>query len=398
MTDEKLDQVLRQALAPKIDDIEIQVDKRRKDEMRRFDRIKKGVAAAAAVAVVFVGIVGIVGIGYFNPVLAAKIPLIGRIFERIEEKVVYSGDYTEKSSVLTKEDVTGNLDTFEYSVSDKGVTLTASEVYCDGYSVFAAVKIEANDADFTHIPKHYTGMYIEEQQLAAGFYIDGTWSADENSWERLENSFEGEVIDSHIFAGMLKINFAEKLEGSGQLSLKITGLGYDDDRMLDSEDISASHWIEGNWNLDIPFEVNEADVKRIEVGEKRGEITLEDVVISPYQVIVHTETPGKQRELTDDRREKLLSKDPDLTDEQMFEILGWSYQPCQTIVFNQDGEMLYSDMEMAGRAGFAVQGKEIQMLYVFIFDNLEDWCQMKEEGMESSVADKAVIAKEIYVE
>ena len=162
MTDEKLDQVLRQALAPKIDDTEIQVDKRRKDEMRRFDRIKKGVAAAAAVAVVFVGIVGI---GYFNPVLAAKIPLIGRIFERIEEKVVYSGDYTEKSSVLTKEDVTGNLDTFEYSVSDKGVTLTASEVYCDGYSVFAAVKIEANDADFTHIPKHYTGMYIEEQQL-----------------------------------------------------------------------------------------------------------------------------------------------------------------------------------------------------------------------------------------
>lgn len=109
-------------------------------------------------------------------------------------------------------------------------------------------------------------------------------------------------------------------------------------------------------------------------------------------------TPGKQRELTDDKREKLLSKDPDMTDAEMLELLGWSYEPCQTICFNQDGEMLYSDMEMAGRAGFAVQGKEIKTLYIFIFENLNDWAQMENEGINSSVADKAVIAKEIHIE
>ena len=112
----------------------------------------------------------------------------------------------------------------------------------------------------------------------------------------------------------------------------------------------------------------------------------------------HTTTPGKQRELTDDRREKLLSQNPDMTDAEMLDILGWSYEPCQTIVFNQDGEILYSDMEMAGRAGFAVQGKEIKILYVFIFDNLDDWTRMIDEGMNSNVADKAVIATEISVE
>ena len=82
----------------------------------------------------------------------------------------------------------------------------------------------------------------------------------------------------------------------------------------------------------------------------------------------------------------------------MFEILGWSYEPCQTIVFNQDGEILFPDMETAGRAGFAVQGKEIKTLHVFIFDNFDDWMQMEEEGMNSSAADKAVIAEEISVE
>lgn len=392
MTDEKLNQILKQALAPEINDREIRVDRRRKGKMKKFGKMGKLVAAAAAAVVIGIG-----GLGYFNPVLAAKIPLIGKIFDKVEDDVTYSGDYTDKETILTNEDYEGNLDTSDYSVSDKGITLTASEVYCDGYSIFLTVNIEAEDTDFTHIPEHYTGTDAAGSRTAAGFYIDGTWRVNGKE-ERLENTFEGEVIDSHTFAGMLKMDLTEKAAGSGELNLMVNGLGYDDDRMLDAEEITASHWTDGNWNIVLPFEVNETDVKTIEVGETNGNITLDDVVVSPYQVIVHATTPGEQRELTDDRREKLLSKDPDMTDAEMFELLGWSYEPCQTICFNQDGEMLYSDTEMAGRAGFAVQGKEIKTLYIFIFDNLDDWTQMEQEGMNSPAADRAVISKEIHVE
>ena len=360
MTDEKLDQILKQALAPEISDREIQIHRRRKDKMITFGRIGKGVAAAVAAAVIGIG-----GLGYFNPVLAAKIPLIGKIFEKVEEDATYSGDYTDKKTVLTNEDHAGSLDTADFTVSDQGITLTASEIYCDGYSVFLTVNIESEDADFTHIPRHYTGMNIADDKTAAGFYIDGKWRVDGRSDEWLENTFDGEVIDSHTFAGMLKINLAEKHAGSGELSLTVNGLGYDDDTMIGGEEISASHWTEGSWNITIPFEVNETDVKTIEVGEKKGNITLEDVVVSPYQVIVRA---------------------------------GWSYEPCSTICFNQDGEMLHPDMEMAGRAVFAVQGKEIKTLYVYIFDNPDDWSLMAQEGMNSSIADRAVISKEIYVE
>ena len=393
MTDEKLDQILKQALAPEISESEIRIHRRRKDKMKKFGKTGKCVAAVVAAAVIGIG-----GLGYFDPVLAAKIPLIGKIFEKVEEDATYSGDYTDKKTVLTNEDSEGNLDTSDYIVSDQGITLTASEVYCDGYSVFLTVNIESEDADFTHIPEHYTGMNAADNQTAAGFYINGTWSVDGSSPERIENTFEGEVSDSHTFAGMLKIDLAEKHTGSGELNLNVNGLGYDDDRMLDGEEISASHWTDGSWNIIIPFEVNETDVKIIEVGEKKGSMTLEDVVVSPYQVVVHVTTPGEQRELTDDRREKLLSKDPDMTDAEMFELLGWSYEPCYTICFNQDGEMLYPNMEMPGRAVFAVQGKEIKTLYVYIFNNPDDWTQMEQEGMNSSVADRAVISKEIHVE
>ena len=360
MTDEKLDQILKQALAPEISDREIRIHRRRKDKMNKFGKIGKCVAAVVAAAVI-----GIAGLGYFNPVLAAKIPLIGKIFEKVEDDATYSGDYTDKITVLTNEDSAGNLDTSDYTVSDKGITLTASEVYCDGYSIFLTVNIESEDADFTHIPKHYTGMNAADNRTAAGFYIDGTWSVDGSSSEWLENTFDGEVIDSHTFAGMLKINLEEKHTGSGELNLNVNGLGYDDDRMIDREEISASHWTEGSWNIAIPFGLNTTDVKTIEVGEKKGNITLEDVVVSPYQVIVHA---------------------------------GSSYEPCSTICFNQDGEMLHPNMEMAGRAVFAVQGKEIKTLYVYIFDNPDDWTQMEQEGMNSSVADRAVITKEIHVE
>ena len=393
MTDEKLDQILKQALAPEINDREIRVRGRRKGKMRKYGKIGKVAAAAVAAAVIGIG-----GLGYFNPVLAAKIPLIGKIFEKVEDEIIYSGDYSDKGTILTNEDHAGNLDTSDYSVSEQGITLTASEVYCDGYSIFLTVNIESEDAEFTHIPEHYTSMNVADNRRTAGFYIGGTWSVDGNSPEMLKNTFEGQAIDDHTFVGMLKMDLVEKVSGSGELDLNVDGLGYDDDRMLDSEEISSSHWTDGSWNMVIPFEVNGTDVKVVEVGEKEGNITLDDVVVSPYQVIVHATTPGEQRELTDDMREKLLSKDPDMTDAEMFEIIGWTYEPCYTIVFNQDGEILHPDMEMAGWAGFAVQGKEIKTLHIFIFDNLDDWDRMESEGMNSSVADKAVIAKEIRVE
>ena len=160
MTDEKLDQILKKALAPEISDTEIQVCTRRKNHMNKIRNIKKISAAAIAASVIGIG-----GLGYFHPVLAAKIPLIGKIFEKVEDRITYSGDYTDKETVLTKENSAGNLDSQNYSASDSGIKLTASEVYCDGYSIFLTVNIEAEDADFTHIPEHYTGMSTTENKI-----------------------------------------------------------------------------------------------------------------------------------------------------------------------------------------------------------------------------------------
>ena len=115
MTDEKLDQILKQALAPEISDSEIRVRTRRTGNMKKFVKTGKIAAAAAAAAVIGVG-----GLGQLNPVLAAKLPLIGKIFEQVGEDATYSGDYADKKTVLTNEDPAGNLDTSDYSVYPGG--------------------------------------------------------------------------------------------------------------------------------------------------------------------------------------------------------------------------------------------------------------------------------------
>ena len=56
MTDEKLDQILKQALAPEIDDREIRVHERRKEKMRKYGIIGKAAAAVVAVAVIGIGV------------------------------------------------------------------------------------------------------------------------------------------------------------------------------------------------------------------------------------------------------------------------------------------------------------------------------------------------------
>ena len=411
MTDEKLDQILKQALAPEINDTEIIVHRGRKSTMRKIGIIGKAIAAAAVIC-----IIGIGGLGYFNPVLAARIPLIGGIFEQIEDDIKYSGDYSNRASFLPNEDSTDNTDASDYSAYDKGITLTASEVYCDGYSVFLTVIVETEDADFTKIPKY-------NNRSAAQFYIGGTWSIDGNSLEQLAYAiFEGKVIDSHTFAGLLKMDFEEKFEGSGELSLNVTSLGYDDATMLDSKDM-VSHWIDGNWNIVFPLEANGNDTKTMTVGETKGNITLEDVIVTPYQVIVHTTTPKQQLELTDEMREKLLSQYPDMTDEEMlsiysgflpeklhlkypdidltdlelFDFSGEPYKRHYAVIFNQDGIILYWDGKIDGTTWFAVQGKQIETLHILIFDNFDDWAKTQEEGMNSSAADKAVIAVEIPI-
>ena len=93
------------------------------------------VAAAAAITVTT--------ICFADPAFAAKIPILGQIFKQIQQQSTFSGEYSDKAEILSKEDADGTVPAdSKYTVQDAGVTITASEIYCDGLSVFVTAEID----------------------------------------------------------------------------------------------------------------------------------------------------------------------------------------------------------------------------------------------------------------
>lgn len=346
-----------------------------------------------------------------NPALAAKIPFIGRIFEEIENGVPFSGNYSEKAGALTQAEDKGEKENQHTASSfvktDAGITFTASEVYCDGLSVFLTAQIEVEQGGLENLPGHYiNGGYDTAEMM----YLRGEWNLTGGGEQSLSNdNLEGRVIDDNTFVGMLKLNLEDYKSEDGELSLRLSSIGWDDVTMADAEDISESYRIEGQWDFDIPFSVDTELVKEIGVGQESEGYTLEKVFISPYQVVTYVDVPHEEREITREEYEALMTEktggteDRGITYEEYVEQAGKIYPFWNTVICNQDGEMLFSNPEDVGKTVAAVDGKDISVLNIFVFDDADADLEVEKSRLDNGTVDMkrakdlAVISAEIEV-
>lgn len=352
-------------------------------------------AAALATAVLALG----TGFCYVNPVLAEKIPIIGKIFEYVEEDITFSGSYKEKGSILTEEEQgTDETADASYTVEDQGVEITASEIYCDGYSVFLTARVWVEKGGLLNIPAHYTSRFAgEDETTAQSIYINGDWSLKGfDTMERLDvNIFEGKVLDDNTFIGMLKVDLGEVANQDGMLHLQLTKIGYDDLNDINSKDISETHRTTGCWKFIIPFQVDTENAREIQVDQKTEDgYGIEKVFVSPYQLIIFTELPYKtlsEEEFTREDYEQAWgpkNQEIEVAEEKIMtyeECLNEKiYEPFDLAVFNQDGEVLTpvdSDYE---KSVFAVRNLEITSFHVFIGTEIEDFPLVKETDMNAA--------------
>ena len=340
-------------------------------------------AAAAAIAVTTVCFV--------NPAFAAKIPILGEIFKQIQQQSTFSGEYSEKAEVLSKANSDGTLPAdSKYTVQDAGVTITASEIYCDGLSVFVTAEVDVEQGGLSNIPGNI-------------MYLQGDWKLSDSTEKSvlINNNLEGHIVDDHTFMGMLKLDLDEQNRQEGILELQLSMIGYDDVNELDVEDISASHKIQGAWSLELPFDVDTEAVQEIPVNKEENGYRLNKVFLSPYQVITYTDAPYTENEISREEYESVMREktggadDFGITYEEYAEQNSRTYSQCQTIIFNQDGEILTPVEEIYGKAVNAVQGIDISELKIYIFDDFELWAQAMEEGAGSEALDRAVLSAEI---
>lgn len=347
----------------------------------------KKLVKAAAAAGILVACAGI--FSYTNPTAASRIPIIGGIFDQVSEDLTYSGDYAQKEVLQNsiKKDSPANApaDTAAesektapegiFSATDNGITITASEVYCDGYSIYLTAQIESKQGGFLNIASYYTRRFGEKKSQY--LYTGGSWKTDGKETPLFNNNFEGKAVDDHTFIGMVKLDLDTYSDSDGVLQLSFSDLGYDDLNDLNPEEIAPINTINGTWKLMVPFSVNTTQCKSIEINKQNKDgYGIQSVFVSPYQVIVFSETPYTtlspdtytledfEEQWGEKNKELIANGDTAVTYEEM--LAQKHYEYCGITLFNQDGESLESHYRSTTKSIFAVQGHTLSKLHIYM--------------------------------
>lgn len=304
----------------------------------------KRYAAAAAMLVMCSGVVLMGGTA-----LASKIPFLGKIFAEVEKLHFFPGDYDDKSQVLEQTETT--------EAEFEGIKITASEIYSDGFSVYVTAEIYVEAGGLNNIPGDIAR---KTMYLMGSYQLEG----DDTVYTMKNDNLYGKIVDDHTFIGMTKLNLDDVYIENGVLNWNLTTIGYDD-VTLDVNDIA--HRIEGEWNLSLPFIMDTENTKTIEVNHSENGYTLENVVVTPYQIATFVELP-----------------DPE--------------QNANVVVFNQDGEML---QWCRGKqiATFSYEDMEIRSIYIYVFSNWDAWVSIhKGQDLNNEVLKEAMFSAQVTIE
>ncbi len=263
---EKLDQVVAQNLY----DI-----KRKYKKRKQWNYLIRGMAAAAIA-------LAITGVFAANPALAAKLPLIGHIFEKVQDDQMYPGKFDEVAEPVS----VGNVSESE------GITMTLSEIYSDSRSMYVSAMIESeepfpdqvkesNIVEGDEIGYH---MYLSIEQefdfmTPPETYEAFEWPGEEYEWTSLD--LKGEYVDEHTFVGAMRISYNEypvagyDVPDTFRWKLKVNGM----ENMYYSK--------AGTWEFETDVSVDRTGVKVIDVNQSapNGEV-IQSVTMTPYEVAI----------------------------------------------------------------------------------------------------------------
>lgn len=197
---------------------------------------KKSQKRSSRARVYFRGLIGAAaGVAVFstvcitNPALAEKIPLVGHVFEELGESLGFSGDFEEYAEPLTEKEMDGSSEnrkdaetdaqevtgeseevtrTSAYSMTQNGMTVTLSEVYCNDMALYISMVIETEE----EFPETVT-MYNSDVMLLS--IINSTLKFDYNDHEKIGPIYlDGKQVDEHTYAGVLRYDMQESADAT----------------------------------------------------------------------------------------------------------------------------------------------------------------------------------------
>ena len=367
-----------------------------KEELKRKKRRKIlfNTSAAAAVLLVFVGYCGA------NPAFAKELPLIGGIFQELQDKSRITGDWDQNGKNLSesleapeKSENEILQEMYEKYGDEAGnIRITPVEVYCDGTSLYLTLRLEnLEEKGFGELLKRgETGEYVDMQ-------IDGILQ-----YKNLEQNFSVSMTvtqkDSRLVEGMVQIPFDQPVEikeDSGfQMAIQL--LAWNDssrtaqpEAFADMQD--ARYCLIGQqvWNLEIPVSIDGTRTQRYTV-EQTGEkgFGLEEILVSPYDIKVKQIRPQMDSQEKDTFYLECLKNLKEITGIDGYATyeedkhLGLEHPLDSTLLaFDQDGEPLEwtASSGMEGYDVFSTKQKKITRLYLYQLPDFGGYTVMKDQ-------------------
>ncbi|KLU71774.1 MAG: hypothetical protein RHS_2488 [Robinsoniella sp. RHS] len=359
--------------------------------------------------------------GFYNPVLAAEIPVIGGIFKDIENEVEFSGNFSEKAQ---------NLEGAAMESNDAGLLVKAEEAYCDGSSIYVTLSI-SGEQPFQNMYDEYTDedgiTHLPTLMLEGNARISEGGELQDNAISKIE----GRLIDEHTFQGMMKIDLDEdytQSDKSFNLKLNLDSITYEDSKLAEEsiknekeyeipvgenekpkfkegyEPIIPLVTTQGNWQMDLNVKVDTDSVKVYDINKESNGFGIEKVIVTPYEVKVKTILPGlyanqeeifavKKKYYKEGKAAALKEGNTwkDLTDEEIDE----NYWIATTgdyaaAVFDQNGQKLDFSYEEGSQNGsyqvYPLQGRKITKLSVYVGENAISTFKEKDQKAMASRA------------
>lgn len=359
-----------------------------------------------------------------NPVLAAKLPLIGRIFSLVQEKVSYKGRFSddaeiyikdgssetpsgsEKHAVPSKSDNMAGKQTENLLVQTSGgLTVTVSETNCSAQALYLALCIENEEAfpaDFIKT-KNMDGYLPDYDSLSletnSYYNVPGLTKKDRPAGGGYPTPYyiEGQFVDDHTFTGIIRVSLDEDLRSSAAAGTdttlssdkKNTALPAEFMYYLEISDIYADllqyeetyatdpetheqvalseplkkHY-KGKWNFAIPVSMNKGDAQTVNINKKNENgVGIGSVEKTNFEI----------------KAELLLPENA---------------QPYDYIVAicDADGKRLESQGDNS--EVFSTYGRNTQTVYVYVCDYIKYMDELK--GDDRKLAENALFETEVH--
>lgn len=230
-----------------------------------INKICKIVVLMASVSILFLSTL----LNVFMPVEARRFPLLGNTFAYIQDNLDFAGLYDKYSFKINQE------------VYDNGLSISLSEVYCDGINLFVSYEVSSDKSFYDYMDKSK----IHEGQL--NYYGESQISY--NGGEEHLNDlglagFEGEFIDEYTYVGAKTYTLSGKeFPTQFYFGINITGV-----ELLAERKGDENVFISGEWIFNVPVTVNKNDIKEYEVDVYNNGHRIDKVVVSPITVSIYS--------------------------------------------------------------------------------------------------------------